>query len=272
MLEVKGLSFSYGDFSVEDVAFEVREGEVLTLLGPNGSGKTTILRNIYGLLKPVKKCVFVDGRDFHSLHPKERAKLAGYVPQTHQPSFPYTIIDVVVTGMASQMGVFDSPGRSHYRRALEKLRLLGLERFKDKPYTQMSGGQIQLVLIARALVQEPKILLLDEPTAHLDFKNQVRVLSIVRRLAREEGISALMTLHDPNLASIYSDRIALIKKGRIMRVGEPKEVLREETLEEVYGVPVCVLEFNGFRLILPKTEAWKGDLKETREAVTGGDG
>ncbi|WP_457752792.1 ABC transporter ATP-binding protein [Thermococcus sp.] len=254
MLEVKGLSFSYGDFSVEDVCFEVREGEILTLLGPNGSGKTTILKSIYGLLKPEKKCVFVDGKDFHSLSLKERAKLAGYVPQYHHPPFPYTVLDVVVMGLASQLGVFESPRKEHYQKALEKLKLIGMERFKDKPYTQLSGGQLQLVLIARALVQEPKVLLLDEPTAHLDFKNQVKVLGIVKRLAKEESISAVMTLHDPNLASLYSDRIALVKEGRIRALGKPNEILKEEILEEVYGVPIYILEFNGFRLILPKTE------------------
>lgn len=254
MLEVRGMSFSYGDFSIEEVTLEVREGEVVTLLGPNGSGKTTILKAIYGLLKPKERCVFIDGRDFHGLPIRERAKLAGYVPQSHTPPFPYTVLDVVVTGLASQLGPFESPGNEHYEKALEKLRLLGLERFKDKPYTQLSGGQMQLVLIARALVQEPRVLLLDEPTAHLDFKNQVKVLGIVKRLAREEGISAIMTLHDPNLASLYSDRIALVKEGRIRAVGRPHEVLREEILRDVYGVPVCVLEFDGFRLILPRTE------------------
>ncbi len=254
MLEVKGLSFSYGDFSVENVCFEVKEGEILTLLGPNGSGKTTILKNLYGLLKPEKKCVFIDGRDFHSLSLKERARLAGYVPQSHHPPFPYTVLDVVVMGLASQLGVFESPREEHYEKALKKLRLLGMERFKDRPYTRLSGGQLQLVLIARALVQEPKVLLLDEPTAHLDFKNQVKILGIVKKLAREERITAILTLHDPNLASIYSDRIALVKEGRIRAVGEPNEILREEILEEVYGVPIHILEFNGFRVIIPKTE------------------
>jgi len=254
MLKVKGLSFSYGDFSVENVCFEVKEGEILTLLGPNGSGKTTILKNVYGLLKPKKKCVFIDGRDFHSLSLKERAKLAGYVPQSHYPPFPYTVLDVVVMGLASQLSVFESPREEHYEKALEKLRLLGMERFKDRPYTQLSGGQLQLVLIARALVQEPKVLLLDEPTAHLDFKNQVKILGIIKKLAKEERITAILTLHDPNLASIYSDKIALVKEGRIRAIGESSEILREEILEEVYGVPVHILEFNGFRVIMPKTE------------------
>ena len=254
MLEVRGLSFSYGDFSVDDVCLEVGEGEILTLLGPNGSGKTTVLKSIYGLLRPRKRCVFIDGKDCHSLPLRERARLVGYVPQSHHPPFPYTVLDVVVMGLASQLGVFESPKKEHHQKALEKLKLVGMVRFKDKPYTELSGGQLQLVLIARALVQEPRILLLDEPTAHLDFKNQVRVLEIVKRLAGRERISAVMALHDPNLASMYSDKIALLKDGRIKAIGKPDEVLREEILEDVYGVPVCVLEFNGLRIILPKTE------------------
>ena len=254
MLEIRGLSFSYANFSVEDVNLTVGEGELVTLLGPNGSGKTTILKAIYGLLKPTERCVYIDGKDFHGLSFRERAKLVGYVPQSHSPPFPYRVIDVVVTGVASQLSPWESPGKEHYERALEKLRLLGLEHLKDRPYTQLSGGQMQLVLIARALVQEPKVLLLDEPTAHLDFRNQALVLGIVRRLAREENISALITLHDPNLASLYSDRIALVKDGRIKAVGKPEEVLGEETLAEVYGIPVRVLEFDGMKLILPEKE------------------
>ena len=254
MLKVKDLSFSYGDFSIKNVCLEVRKGEILTLLGSNGSGKTTILKNIYGLLKPEKKCIFIGGRDFHSLPLKEKAKLAGYVPQSHHPPFPYSVLDVVVMGLTPQLGVFKSPKKEHYEKALEKLRLLGMERFKDKPYTQLSGGQLQLVLIARALVQEPKVILLDEPTAHLDFKNQVKVLRIIRKLAKEEGITAILTLHDPNLASIYSDRIALVKKGRIIAIGNPNEILREELLEEVYDIPVHVLTSNGFRVIMPKED------------------
>lgn len=252
MLEIRNLSFSYGDFEVKDICFSVKKGEVLTLLGPNGSGKTTILKTIFGLLKPRKKCVYINGKNLHSLPFKERSKLIGYIPQLHHPSFPYTVLDVVVTGFAPQLNIFESPREEHYRKALEKLRLLGIEHYKDKPYTQLSGGQLQLVLIARALVQDPEILLLDEPTAHLDFKNQIKILEIIKMLSKSKEISAIMTLHDPNLASIYSDRIALVKDGKIKILGRPHDVLREDVLKEVYDIPVHILEYNGFRLILPE--------------------
>jgi iron complex transport system ATP-binding protein len=253
MLEVRGLNFSYGKFSVRDITLNVKEGEVLTLLGPNGSGKTTILKCIYGLLKPVKNCVFIDGKDFHSLSLKERSKIVGYVPQSHHPPFPYTVLDVVVMGMTPQLGVFEAPKKKHYEKAVGALRLLGIEWLKDRPYTQLSGGQLQLVLIARALVQEPKVILLDEPTAHLDFKNQVRILEIIKKLANEQSISAVLTLHDPNLACIYSDTIALIKNGMIRAIGKPDEVMVEDLLEEVYEVPIRIFKLNGIRFIMPKT-------------------
>ncbi len=249
MIEVKSLEFEYDSFCVR-VSFDVKEGEVLTLLGPNGSGKTTILKCIYGLLRP-KGCVLIDGKDFHEIPIKERAKVVGYVPQTHNPPFPYSVLDVVVMGITPQLGLFEVPKKEHYEKALEKLRLLGIEDLKNRPYTQLSGGQLQLVLIARALVQEPKILLLDEPTAHLDFKNQVQILDIVRKLTRSEGISAIMTLHDPNLASLYSDRIALIKNGSIVAIGKPEDVIREDLLEEVYEIPIRTFKLNGYRFILP---------------------
>lgn len=251
MLSVENISFSYGEFSIDGVKFLVEEGEILTLLGANGSGKTTILKCIYGLLKPHVGCVFIDGRDFHSLSLKERSKLIGYVPQMHTPPFSYTCLEVVVMGMAPRLKALERPGKEHYEKALEKLRILGMEDFKDRPYTELSGGQLQLILIARALVQEPKVLLLDEPTAHLDFKNQVMILEIVRKLSKNQGISAILTLHDPNLASLYSDKIAVVKDGKIVEYGESKNVLRKDLLEDIYSMPIRIIDLDGRKIIVP---------------------
>lgn len=156
-------------------------------------------------------------------------------------------------GLTPQLSVFDVPKKEHYERAVEKLRLLEIEHLKDRPYTQLSGGQLQLVVIARALIQEPKVMLLDEPTAHLDFKNQIKILEIVKKLTREQRISATITLHDPNLASIYSDKIALVKDGSVIAIGKPEEIIVEKLLEEVYEVLICIYRLGGIRFIMPKT-------------------
>ncbi|RLI89057.1 MAG: ABC transporter ATP-binding protein [Archaeoglobales archaeon] len=250
MLEVKNLKFRYNGFEV-NASLKVNEREILTLLGPNGSGKTTLLRCVYGILKPRTPCVYLDGKDVHSMDLRERAKNMGYVPQIHHPSFPYTVLEFVVMGRASQISTFESPGGEDYRIAMNALKLVGIENLADKPYTQISGGQLQLALIARALVQNPKAILFDEPTAHLDFKNQIKVLEMIRRITFEKNIATILTLHDPNLAGIYSDRIALVKDGKIYAIGRPEEVLTENELGHVYEMGVRVISVDSFRLVLP---------------------
>ena len=256
MLEVKNLRFRYNGFEVK-ANLNVEDGEILTLLGPNGSGKTTLLRCIYGTLKPETPCVYLDGRDVHSMDLRERAKRIGYVPQTHNPSFPYTVLELVVMGRASQISAFQSPSDEDYRVAMESLKLVGIENLAYRPYTQISGGQLQLALIARALVQNPRVILFDEPTAHLDFKNQIRVLEMIRKITAERRVATILTLHDPNLAGMYSDRIALVKDGEIYAVGRPGEVMTENELNYVYGIGVKVISVDGFRFVLPKVEGVK---------------
>ncbi|AEA47561.1 ABC transporter ATP-binding protein [Archaeoglobus veneficus] len=250
MLEVKNLKFRYNGFEV-NASLNVNKGEILTLLGPNGCGKTTLLRCIYGILNPKTPCVYLDGKDVHSMDLRERAKKMGYVPQTHHPGFPYTVLEFVVMGRASQISTFESPGSEDYRIALEALKLVGIENLADKPYTQISGGQLQLALIARALVQNPRAILFDEPTAHLDFKNQVKVLEMIRRITAEKKVATILTLHDPNLAGMYSDKIALIKGGKIHAVGEPEEVLTENELSQVYEISIKVINADSFRFVIP---------------------
>jgi len=250
MLEVKNLKFRYNGFEV-NASLNVNEGKILTLLGPNGSGKTTLLRCIYGILKPETSCVYLDGKDVHSMDLKERAKNMGYVPQTHHPSFPYTVLEFVVMGRASQISIFEAPGSEDYRIAMDALSLVGIENLANKPYTQISGGQLQLALVARALVQNLRAILFDEPTAHLDFKNQIRVLEMIRKITAEKNIATILTLHDPNLAGIYSDRIALVKDGKIHAIGKPEKVLTENELSHVYEMGVKVINVDGVRFVLP---------------------
>lgn len=248
-VKVKELTFRYDKKVVLDhLSFEVNKGEILAILGPNGSGKTTLLKCLNMLLKP-KGSFFIDSFDISKFNEKEIAKFVGYVPQIHSLVFPYKVIDVVVSGRTPYLG-FSTPTKKDYDHAYNVLNKLGLTHLADKPYTQLSGGQLRLVLIARALVQQPKILLLDEPTSHLDLKNRVLVLKILREITNE-GITIIMSEHDPSLVSIFSDKILLMCNGKIVSYGKAKDVLNRENIAKVYEVNVEIFERNGNRYVFP---------------------
>jgi len=248
-VKVRNLRFSYGERVVfENLSFEVEEGEILTVLGPNGSGKTTLIKCLNRLLRP-RGTVFIDSFEATRLSEKEFAKLVGYVPQAHSPAFPYRVVDVVLSGRTPHLG-FSMPTKEDYRLAYEVLDKLGLSDLASKPYTQLSGGELRLVLIARALIQQPRILLLDEPTSHLDLKNKIVVLKVLREIAKD-GIAVVMSEHDPNLASIFSDKVLLMCKGGIVGYGDVRDVLTAENLKRVYGVDVKIFENNGRRYVFP---------------------
>ncbi|HPC28419.1 MAG TPA: ABC transporter ATP-binding protein, partial [Candidatus Methanomethylicus sp.] len=169
VVRINGLSFSYNDdFSIEGVTISVNKGEVVSLLGPNGSGKTTLIKCVNALLLPNKGEIIVAGVDVKKYSRTDLARIIGYVPQSHEPSFPFTVHDVVLMGRVAHLDIFQQPSNSDYAKVEAAIQTVGLERLKDKPYTQISGGERQLTLIARALAQEPQVLILDEPTAHLD--------------------------------------------------------------------------------------------------------
>jgi iron complex transport system ATP-binding protein len=248
VLKVERLSFGYGKRLVlQGVELELNKGEILVLLGPNGCGKTTLLKCINRILKPMNGVVFIEGKNYFEMSEKEIARSIGYVPQDHKPPFPYRVLDFVLLGRSPYLGIFSSPGEEDRMIALESLRAVGIEHFADRAYTELSGGERQLVLLARALATSSKILLLDEPTAHLDFRNTHRVLSTIRKIVKERTLSAVMTLHDPNLAYRYADRIALVGNRMILRIGSPSEIITEELLREVYGVDVRVLNLDGLK-------------------------
>jgi len=248
-VKVKELTFRYDKKVVLDhLSFEVNKGEILAILGPNGSGKTTLLKCLNMLLKP-KGSFFIDSFDISKFNEKEIAKFVGYVPQIHSLVFPYKVIDVVVSGRTPYLG-FSTPTKKDYDHAYNVLNKLGLTHLADKPYTQLSGGQLRLVLIARALVQQPKILLLDEPTSHLDLKNRVLVLKILREIT-SEGTTIIMSEHDPSLVSIFSNKILLMCNGKIVSYGKAKDVLNRENIAKVYEVNVEIFERNGNRYVFP---------------------
>lgn len=254
MLEIDGLSFKHKGHPekvIKDVSFRVRKGEITVLLGPNGSGKSTLFRCIVGIWKPQTGTIKVDGESLNSLTYKERAKKISYVPQDHEPSFPYRVIDIVLMGRISHLGLFSSPSRKDLSIAMKALEMLGISYLMEKPYTKVSGGERQLTLLARAIAQGASYVLLDEPTSHLDFKNQWAVLSKIREFSHREGKGVLVSLHDPNLALFFGDWVLVLDKGKIVLQGPPSEVITEALIEEIYGIEVRFIKSDGFSVIVP---------------------
>ncbi len=248
-VEVADLCFSYAEQKIlHEITFDVRSGQLVTILGPNGSGKTTLLKCINLLLQP-EGSILVDGIDISEISSSELAKKIGYVPQLHTPAFPYRVLDVVVSGRIPYLGL-SAPQKEDYELGCRMLAQVGIDHLAEKPYIHLSGGELRLVLLARALVQQSRILLLDEPTSNLDIKNRIVVLKALRGIV-EQGIAVMMTEHDPNLASLFSDRVLLMNRGRILRYGRAEEVLSRENIMEVYGIDVEIFRSNGNHYIFP---------------------
>lgn len=257
MLKVKGVHFRHKESRsdiLKEIDFDAYAGKMTTVLGPNGSGKTTLFKCIAGLWKPQKGAILFDGKDISGLSHKERAKIFAVVPQEHDPPFPYSVLDAVLMGRVSHVSMFSSPSKHDYLKAQEAIDTVGINHLKERPYTKISGGEKQLVLIARALAQESPVLLLDEPTSHLDFRHQVAVLKKVKEITRKKGLITLMTLHDPNLAMIFSDKVVMINDGHVVSNGLPQEVITKENLKSVYGIDVSVVNWNGTKIIYPKID------------------
>lgn len=237
---------------LKGVSFGIPEGRMAALLGPNGSGKTTLFKCISGLWHPRKGVIRHGGRDITVLPAARRASLIAVVPQEHEPPFPYSVTDIVLMGRASRISLFSSPSRRDVDAADAALEEIGISALRNRPYTKISGGERQLVLIARAIAQETPILILDEPTSHLDFRNQILILSKVRAIARRKGLTVLMTLHDPNLAMQFSDHVVMIAQGNVLAQGPPDQVLTPGNLKKMYGLDVSVLRHNGINVICPE--------------------
>jgi iron complex transport system ATP-binding protein len=245
MLEVKALDFGFPGRTIgRGVSFSLGAGEVLCVLGPNGGGKTTLFRTLLGLLEPHAGDIHLGGSALSSLSRSEIARRIGYVPQGHSAYFAFTVREFVLMGRTAHLGAFSSPGPRDHAIALKTLESLGIAHLVDKPVTEISGGERQLALVARALAQEPKLLVLDEPTASLDFGNQVRVLQRIGSLAGA-GIAILFSSHDPDHAFLCARRALLLAEGRVLETGTPREVIRPDTLERMYGVSVQVLPLPG---------------------------
>lgn len=239
ILEVDRLSFHYagGRTIFHDVSFSLDRGEVLSILGANGAGKSTLLNCVANLYRPDSGQVLLDGRPASSMSMAEVARIVGYVPQAHIPTYAYTVREFTVMGRTPYIGAFAAPSREDYRIADEALERMGISHLRDKAYTEISGGERQQAAIARALTQQPKLILLDEPTAHLDYGNQYRAVQMIKELA-QEGYTLLMTTHDPDHAIILGGKAAILDRDGALGVGRAEDILTEETLTRLYGLRV----------------------------------
>ena len=246
ILEVNNISFSYEDNLIfENISFSIKKGDVLCILGPNGTGKTTLIKCLNGLHDTDSGEILVNGENIKTLSFSQISKHIGYIPQSHIPSFPFTVFDVVLMGRAPYLNLAQSPKAEDEKIAVKSLKTLGIYDLKDKEYTNLSGGERQLVFLARVLTQQPDILILDEPTSHLDFGNQIKLLEIIDRLA----------------AFLSSTKVAIMKNKKFIDFGTPEDVVTEDNLKEAYSIDVKLIELDENRKVcVPMKTNLKLDL------------
>jgi iron complex transport system ATP-binding protein len=249
LLDVKNISFSYdGEEIFSDISFSIGRGEVLCILGPNGTGKTTLIKCLNGLHEIDSGNILINGENIEKLSFREISRHVGYIPQSHVPSFPFKVFDVVLMGRAPYLNLTDSPKDEDVKIAMDALRTLGIESLKDKEYTNLSGGERQLVFLARVLCQKPDMLILDEPTSHLDFGNQIKLLEIIDNLAKS-GLSIIMSSHFPDHAFLSSTKVAIMKDKKFIDFGTPDDVVTEDNLKKAYSIDVKLIELDNNRKV-----------------------
>ena len=249
MLEIAGIRFGYRSAeTIADIGFEADKGDVVSVLGPNGVGKTTLLKCINRIHRPKEGRVLVDGDDIMSKKPQEIAKLIGYVPQRMHVSGS-TVFESVLIGRRPHIKM--NASEKDIRLAGRVISLLGLEDISEKRVSEISGGEYQLVQIARAVVQQPGVIILDEPVSNLDLKNRHTVMTAISEIVKENDMCAVMTNHDLNLALMYSNRFILMKDGKIYAAGG-REIISPENIRDVYGIEVTVGEVEGTAVIVPR--------------------
>jgi iron complex transport system ATP-binding protein len=258
MLHVKNLCFSYTTSSsaIQDISFVAKEGEITAILGPNGAGKSTLFHLILGTLKAHSGEIQTQDTSLMGLSLAKRARHISYVPQEWHSPFNYTTLDVVLMGLSPKLGLFSQPSKSDIQKANDILTLLGITHLGERGIGELSGGERQMALLGRALMQDTPILLLDEPTSHLDLKNQMKILSILEHLAKTTKLCIVVTLHDPNLASQYANRIVAIKKGKVYHSGNVQEMMDKQRLEGLYDHPIELTTLDGHPIMRGKKECF----------------
>jgi iron complex transport system ATP-binding protein len=255
-LAVEDLSYGYPGRAIgQHINFTLADAEILCVLGRNGEGKSTLFKTILGLLPPWSGTLRVDGEPISGWSPRQRALTFGYVPQNSRRAFPFTVAELVLMGRTAHRGPFAAPSAADRIAADEAIATLGIGHLAEREWVRISGGERQLALVARALAQEPRILVLGEPTANLDFGNQVRVLDVVRSLAETRALSVLLSTHHPEQAFACADRVAVLAGGQLLRIGAPAEVITTETLRACYSVDVAVLPVADarYRVCVPRS-------------------
>ncbi len=248
LLSVNELCFDYGAHQIlKNISFSATSGEYVYILGPNGVGKSTLFRCMMGHLKPKQGEIKIEGKKAGDYKPHELAKKIAYIPQSCNPTFNYSVLQLAMMGRTAYLSPFASPNASDYEITYKVLEKLGLKEKANCGIHEMSGGERQLTMIARALVQEAQILLMDEPTASLDYGNQMRIQMQMKALAKE-GLLVIQSCHNPEHAMLFADEVIALQEGKVLAKGKPKDILTEENLMKLYGLEVEVRE----KLLIPK--------------------
>ncbi|MGN1033406.1 MAG: ABC transporter ATP-binding protein [Intestinibacter sp.] len=248
ILDIKNISFSYDEKEIlEDVSFSVGSGELFCILGPNGCGKSTLLDCLLGVNKISKGSIEINQKSINKYRAKEFAKNVSYVPQSHEKTFPYTVLNIVLMGRTHSFGFASKPSDKDTEDAVEVLKKIGIEDLKDRIYTSLSGGELQLVMIARAIFQSAKIIIMDEPTAHLDFFYENKVLKLISKLIKEENISVVMATHFLNHPFYFENddiktTVGIMNNKKMLLKGTPTDVITEKSLKDVYKINVKINE------------------------------
>ena len=236
ILDTSNISLNYRDKLILDkISFKVSVGEFFVIIGPNGAGKTSLLKILSGFQKPQQGSVTIKGKNITKYTRRYLSQILAIVPQHVEVGFPFTVTDTVIMGRSPHLGILGMEGKNDFDIAEEAMEFTEVSHLADRKLFQLSGGELQRVIIARAICQQPEIILLDEPTTALDPSHQLKIMDLMERLRRHHNTTIIMVSHDLNLASMYGDRLMLLKEGRVIKIGDPRSVLNKQLLEESYG-------------------------------------
>lgn len=253
LLEVKNLGVNYGKKQVlYSIDFGMGRGEILAVLGSNGAGKTTLFRTIMSFLKPNCGKVLLNGKDVQKLSKKELSKIIAYVPQCHNCAFSFSVLELVVMGRNPHIGAFSEPKEKDFMLAMKALEKLNIEHLAKRRFRKLSGGEKQLVLIARALVQTPMLIIMDEPTASLDYNNSINVLSQVIKL-KDENLSLIITCHSPRQARVFADKVLMIKDGTVFKKADASILDKSDVLHDLYNINIEDIDNERIKNYITKT-------------------